>query len=184
MKYLFDLYGVLLKTQSDQAKRDMEKVLGTDESMWPVYWQLRPDFDAGRVSEEQYWEQVRKALKLQPFDIQSAIEVDYEGWMRPDEAVIERVSTIKGKGLLSNIPKGLAKRVLQKHTWLQDFDALALSWEIGVEKPHPRAYEIALQRLGATPEETLFFDDNEDNVRAARELGIQATLFTGIEVLK
>ncbi|MEJ5998058.1 HAD family hydrolase [Corynebacterium sp. H130] len=184
MTYLFDLYGVLLKTQSDQALRDLESVLNTDESLWPVYWEYRPDFDAGRVSEEEYWELVRAKLDLEPFDVQKAIEVDYAGWLEADEEMVERVKTLKPKGLLSNIPEGLAKKVLEKHTWLQDFDAIAMSCEIGVEKPQREAYEIALQRLKAKPEETHFFDDNEANVQAAKELGINATLFTGIEVLK
>lgn len=184
MKYLFDLYGVLLKTQTDQALRNLEEVLGCGPELWPVYWQFRGDFDAGRVSEEEYWELVRAELNLPAFDVKQAIEVDYAGWLEEDPEMVERVKSIKPKGLLSNIPAGLARRVLDKHTWLQEFDAIAMSCDIGVEKPNSKAYEIALEMLGATPEETLFFDDNEANVNAARELGIQAVLFTGIEDLK
>lgn len=183
MTYLFDLYGVLLKTQSEQALRDLENVLGCGEELWPVYWEYRGDFDAGRVSEEEYWELVRAKLQLEPFDVAKAIEVDYAGWLEADEEMVERVKTLTPKGLLSNIPAGLAKKVKEKHTWLQDFDAVAMSCDIGVEKPQARAYEIALEMLGAKPEETYFFDDNEANVEAAKKLGIQATLFTGIEVL-
>lgn len=183
MKYLFDLYGVLLKTQSEQALRNLEDVLGTDERLWPVYWEFRPDFDAGRVSEEEYWELVRAKLELPAFDVQRAIEVDYAGWLDADEEMVAKVADLQPKGLLSNIPEGLAKRVLAKHTWLKDFDAISMSYEIGVEKPQPEAYKIALERLGATPEETYFFDDNPDNVAAAKELGLDARLFTSIEDL-
>lgn len=184
MKYLFDLYGVLLKTQTDEALRALEQVLGCGEELWPVYWEYRGDFDAGRVSEEDYWELVCTRLGLEPFDVAKAIEVDYDGWLEADEEMVERVKGIKPKGLLSNIPKGLAEKVLAKHTWLQDFDAISMSYEIGVEKPQARAYEIALERLNAKPEETYFFDDNAANVQAAKELGINAVLFTGIEDLK
>ena len=47
-------------------------------------------------------------------------------------------------------------------------------------KPHPEAFEIALKLAGdPEPEETLFVDDLEVNLNAARELGIQTVRVSG-----
>ncbi len=52
--------------------------------------------------------------------------------------------------------------------------AAHLSFLAGARKPHPAFYVAALRQLGARPEETLFLDDAEENVAAARALGIEA----------
>ena len=49
-----------------------------------------------------------------------------------------------------------------------------LSHEENMMKPDPRIYEIALKRLKSTAPETLFLDDLEENVVAARDVGLRA----------
>jgi len=50
-------------------------------------------------------------------------------------------------------------------------------------KPHPEAFEIALKLAGGTaPAETLFVDDLEVNLDAARKLGIQTLRVSAREV--
>jgi putative hydrolase of the HAD superfamily len=53
------------------------------------------------------------------------------------------------------------------------FDDVIDSSEVGVRKPNPRIYELALERLGVTdPARAVFLDDFEPNVVAARRLGL------------
>jgi putative hydrolase of the HAD superfamily len=54
---------------------------------------------------------------------------------------------------------------------------IIISAEEGIIKPDPRIYQIALERLGADPETTLFIDDYPPNVEAAREMGMKAVHF-------
>lgn len=50
-------------------------------------------------------------------------------------------------------------------------------------KPHPEAFEIALKLVGGPePAETLFVDDLETNLDAARALGIQTLRVSGLRV--
>jgi putative hydrolase of the HAD superfamily len=50
-------------------------------------------------------------------------------------------------------------------------------------KPHPEAFEIALKLAGGPqPEDTLFVDDLEVNLDAARALGIQTLRVSSVEV--
>ena len=55
------------------------------------------------------------------------------------------------------------------------FDFVVDSSSVGVRKPDPRIFEIALQRLGSVASgQVVFLDDYQANVDAARELGLQA----------
>lgn len=54
------------------------------------------------------------------------------------------------------------------------FDFVVDSSAVGVRKPDPRIFEIALAQLsGLAPEEVVFLDDYQANVDAARALGMQ-----------
>lgn len=57
------------------------------------------------------------------------------------------------------------------------FDAVLDSSELGVRKPDPRIFELALARIGGVPaERCVFLDDYEGNVVAARRLGMAGLL--------
>ena len=56
-------------------------------------------------------------------------------------------------------------------------DEMIISAEEGIVKPDERIYQIALDKLGVEPEETVFLDDLRVNVEAARQLGIKAVQF-------
>lgn len=54
------------------------------------------------------------------------------------------------------------------------FKGTVFSCDAGLLKPDPAIYQLLLDRHGLKPEETLFFDDSDRNVEAARALGIHA----------
>ena len=53
-----------------------------------------------------------------------------------------------------------------------------------VMKPDHRIFELALDRFGIKAEETVFIDDNPNNVKAANELGTHGILFQSRERLE
>ena len=66
----------------------------------------------------------------------------------------------------------------------REFDATYLSHEMGVMKPDRRAYERVLAHERVAPHDTVFIDDNADNVAAAHALGIEAYRCSGIEAVR
>ncbi|MXZ77955.1 MAG: HAD family phosphatase [Acidimicrobiia bacterium] len=57
------------------------------------------------------------------------------------------------------------------------FDAVIDSSAVGMRKPDPRIYQLALDQLGvSSPETSSFLDDFEPNVAAARKLGMHGIL--------
>ena len=57
------------------------------------------------------------------------------------------------------------------------FDGEVVSCEELVVKPERRIYEILLERYALQPAETLFIDDRDANILAARALGINGFRF-------
>jgi epoxide hydrolase-like predicted phosphatase len=58
------------------------------------------------------------------------------------------------------------------------FDEYVLSYEVGLMKPDPRIYEIALEKAKARAGECVFIDDLEENIEAAAKMGIHTIHFT------
>jgi 2-haloacid dehalogenase len=61
--------------------------------------------------------------------------------------------------------------------FLEEFDGILLSGQVGISKPDPAIFRLFLERFALTAESTVFIDDSPANVAVARSLGIGALLF-------
>lgn len=59
------------------------------------------------------------------------------------------------------------------------FEKIIASHVVGLAKPDYSIYLYALQELNVKPENTVFIDDNEVNVLAAKKVGMKACLAKG-----
>ena len=64
------------------------------------------------------------------------------------------------------------------------FEVAISSHHVGLSKPDPAIYRVALDRLRVSPDAVVFFDDLEPNVIAASELGIRAFQVEGVEEVR
>lgn len=72
------------------------------------------------------------------------------------------------------------RAVLEHHGVLPHFSALVFSDEIGVSKPHPKAFGTALAALQAAPSEAVHIGDLErTDIAGAHAAGMRSILFTG-----
>jgi putative hydrolase of the HAD superfamily len=188
---VFDLFGVIARTQTEEAKRRIEELAGVaGPAFWEAYWAGRPAYDAGQRGTD-YWAQVGERLnvRLAPDAIAALVEADLESWTEVDDVMVELVTELAGQGrpigLLSNIIADLVPVFEKRHGhWLRLFTARTYSCRIGVAKPDPRAYLLCAEQLGVGPRDVLFFDDNKRNVVAARETGMTAEVFTSPEKVR
>jgi putative hydrolase of the HAD superfamily len=56
--------------------------------------------------------------------------------------------------------------------WVDMFDAVVISGEVGMRKPEPRIYHHALDLLSLPAQACVFVDDVPANVQAAEQLGM------------
>lgn len=67
---------------------------------------------------------------------------------------------------------------LNEFPYLRLFDGRIVSGEVKCVKPEPEIYRILLDTYHLTANECLFIDDRAENVQGARNMGIEAVLFT------
>jgi putative hydrolase of the HAD superfamily len=71
-------------------------------------------------------------------------------------------------GLLSN---SWGRQAYPRHLFIELFDDVVISCEVGMRKPEERIFLLAAGRLGLAPAECVFIDDTGGNVAAAAALG-------------
>jgi putative hydrolase of the HAD superfamily len=85
---------------------------------------------------------------------------------------------------LNNEPKELNEYRIQKYQLHNFFDAFVSSCEVGMRKPDPGIFRLALGIAQAQPDECLYFDDRPMLVEAAKREGIHAHHHTSFEYTK
>jgi len=63
----------------------------------------------------------------------------------------------------------------------EHFDAIVESAKVGLRKPDPRIYELACQRLDASPHECVFLDDLGINLKPAKSMGMATIKVTSAD---
>lgn len=85
---------------------------------------------------------------------------------------------------LTNWSRETFHHARERFDFLDRFEEILVSGELGVAKPDPRIFEMLLAKAALPAEEVLFVDDRRDNVEAARGLGIDALAFTDAQTLR
>lgn len=85
---------------------------------------------------------------------------------------------------INNEPKELNEYRIKKYNLHNFFDAFVSSCEVGMRKPDPGIFRLALGIAQAKPDECLYFDDREMLVEAAKKEGIHAHHHTSFESTK
>jgi 2-haloacid dehalogenase len=72
----------------------------------------------------------------------------------------------------------------ERFAFLDWFETILVSAEVGLIKPDPAIFKLLLARIGRTPAECVYIDDNARNVVAATRLGFDAITFEGVARLR
>lgn len=97
--------------------------------------------------------------------------------------VVETLATLKGCGFKLGVITNTRTPGPVKRRWLDErgvrvpWDCFASSFEVGVEKPHPRIYQIALEQCSVSPAESLLFGHNTGELAGARGVGMMTAAF-------
>lgn len=85
---------------------------------------------------------------------------------------------------INNEPKELNDYRIKKFKLHNCYDAFISSCEVGIRKPDPRIFKLAMGIAMAAPEQCYYFDDRPMLVEAAARLGINAFHHKGFESSK
>lgn len=85
-----------------------------------------------------------------------------------------RIHGIK-TGIVSNIYTIIAK-ILRLMGDYDGFEPVILSSDVGLDKPDPAIYRLAIEKTGVKAGEIIFVDNRTDNIKAASDIGMQTVL--------
>lgn len=188
---IFDLGGVLAANgrQSDVSARFPAEHAETVRTIFMGPYHDDTDhpwhrLERGEISMDDMREQVGRMLAEAGVELPSMTR-DSDGapggWaFRPNEPVIELVGRLRQHGIRTGVLTNNVAEMRPLWRSMVDFDALfddiVDSSEVGLRKPNPAIYQLALDRLGAAAGSTAFLDDVASNVEAAARLGITGIL--------
>ena len=86
--------------------------------------------------------------------------------------------------IFSNAPKFAIDFLKQKTPIFKYSNGEMYSYEENILKPDKKIYLSLLKKYNLKPEESVFIDDNPNNIRVARELGIHGIIFKDLEQCK
>ncbi len=176
---IFDLGGVVLGSPLHAIAR-FEKERGIlDGFVNRLVVETAPDgawsrLERGELSIEEFYrdfdaECVARGHLLPAADMMEAIHTS----SRPRPEMLKALERLREYGLttaaLTNNWKSDGK---DRHGLRPYFDVFIESSVVGLRKPDPRIYELALERIGVTAEEAVFLDDIGGNLKTARAMGI------------
>jgi putative hydrolase of the HAD superfamily len=188
---ILDYGQVLAHSATPEDFGRMAKILNSSFETFYALWQnTRDPYDRGDFTPEEYWlklaAQANSSIDRSQMEILRNVEIEI--WSHLDQGMLDWVSQLRAAGiktgLLSNMPRDLVAYLRANCEWMENFVFKTFSSEVRMIKPDPAIYEHTLHGLGVSASESLFVDDREINIQAARALGIHAIQFSSIAQLK
>ncbi len=186
---VFDLGGVLIDWNPRYLYRKMFN--GDEQEMayflsavCPMDW--NETMDAGKPFAQAVQERIDLFPQYEPY-----IRAYHGRWVEMVGGEIEEtipvLARVKERGYplfaLSNWSAETFALVKNRFQFLDWFDEVVISGEVGAAKPDRKIFDVFLQRVGRPANHCLFIDDNKRNIEAAQMLGFQTIHFTGAQKL-
>jgi putative hydrolase of the HAD superfamily len=186
---LFDLGNVVLPFDVMRLAKRLTNYthLSADEIvafLWNDH--IADNFETGKMSPSHYFEHVSLLCQFRGLTFAEFVPI-FNEIFDEDFGVAELIASLKKNyklGLISNTNAIHVAHILENYPVLTHFERHWWSNEAGVRKPNPKIYHMALSYFSVDPEEAVFIDDLHTNIQSARQLGINAIHYKGLEPLK
>ena len=190
-KILFlDIGGVLLTNGwGHESRQKAAAEFGFDyESMNALHEIAFDIYEAGHMSLDEY---LNTILFYEPRSFTKEAFVNFmlqQSQPLPQtlDWLIEWKKTKPGLRIFSinNEPKDLQVYRVKTFNLMRLYDAFICSCDVGMRKPDPRIYQLAMDVAGAAPKECVYVDDREVLVRAGSMMGIASWQHKNLEETK
>lgn len=180
---IFDMGGVLLRTEDPTPRAKLAAQYGLSVSaLENLVFSSESSIRAerGEISEQEHWAWVCTQLGLPPSAIQD-LQTQFWAGDRLDSDLIAFIKSLRPHiktALLSNAWTGTRQIVEARYGFLDAFNVVIFSAEVGMRKPEAAIFHHILQQLQVAPHEAIFVDDLLPNIEGARQVGLHAIHFT------
>jgi len=165
------------RASSAQAARELARALFHHPD-----WQR---FDRGAIAEHDLVSRTSERLGLQGAAVSALLE-GIESHLTPVPATVALLERLCQRRrdqsdvrllYLSNMPVRFARLLERRHTLTDWFEGGVFSGDVHLAKPEPGIYQLLQHRYALDPAQTVFIDDLQANVDAARGLGWRGIRF-------
>lgn len=185
---IFDWGGVFSPLTFFEHTQEWEERLGLargtlNQVLWGRAWR---QLEIGAIPPEAFDDHVARGLNLPDREAVYQFYQQYYANDHVDPRVVAAVRGLRGHyrvGLLTNAFPGHAGMMRERYGLdpQVEFDLYVNSADVGLAKPDPAIYRLALDRLGVAADEAVFLDDMVRNTDAAQILGMHTVVFTDAE---
>ncbi len=187
----FDIGGVLIDIHPGHTYQYISDCVDIDKSIiekrFP--WQPHDEYEKGIINDREWFFAVKESLP-EPCCLK---ESDFwKAWrllLGKEKQTQNILRDLRGKyrlWLLSNTnPRHIQDEIEKKYLFPKLIDGAIYSFEVGVRKPDKAIYKIAMKKANVNKaHESLFIDDLYENVRAAKNIGMNSIHFKSTQQLK
>jgi len=180
---IWDMGGVLVRTEDQTRRQAWEQKLGLKPGeLHDIVFKndISDKASRGEASEEEIWKWVQQQLELSE-EALTELRSDFFAGDSVDPILLEYIRSLKSgclTGMITNAWPGIRHWLTEIWKVADAFDSIIVSAEVGLIKPGPEIYHLALDQLGVLPGEAVFIDDLIENIHGAEAVGMKAVLFT------
>ena len=187
---LFDLGGVVVHADSDRLIHHAAQLAGKpfEEVQQTVYHdELLLPFELGRIRPEAYYDGLKTKLKLR-WTYEQFVRAWNDIFAENEDVtwVLRRLRERHKLVALTNTNALHIEHLKATMPSLELFHDLIASCDVGLRKPDPLIYQLALERSGLNerPQAVVYIDDRPDLVEAGRSVGLMAIRFKNAQQLE
>ena len=184
---IFDVGGVLIRTHSRAGREKWAKRLGLDAGAFEKFvfnGESGRQAQLGQKTTQAHWRWLGDYFGLDESSL-AEMQHDFFAGDTLNESLLAYVQRLRQAGyrlgILSNFMDDARHVWTEIYPFIQYFDVLVISAEVGLLKPDPRIYRLAVSRMGVEVEEALFVDDFMENIEGAQQVGLATVHFTDPE---
>jgi putative hydrolase of the HAD superfamily len=174
---ILDMYGVIVKqTGGDFVPYVQQSFpdLKPEEIYIPWF-----KADVGELTSLEVWEKLGFKGDIE------RIEKEYLDTMEINDGFLDFISSVNKNykmAIISNDSSRWSKFIREKFDVNKHFDVISISGDLKIQKPDERIFELTIEQLGCRAEDCLYVDDREENLEAARKVGMNVVLFNSRNV--
>ena len=197
MKFVFDFGGVVFNWKPAVLLQQVLPHHAVDEASArdcaaAIFQGFHPTsdwalFDQGGIEPEDLAHRIATRTGLTPDEVRTVIEA-IPPHLVPDAGTVALMDELRGQGhqiyYLSNMPAGYADELERSHHFFDWFEDGIFSARVGQIKPNADIFETAVRQFATAGVPTVFIDDVQHNIDAARHHGWQGIRFESAQQVR
>lgn len=181
---IFDVGGVLIRTHSRAGREKWAAKLGLAPWEFEEFvfsGESGRQAQMGQKTSATHWRWLGDYFQLPEAEL-TQMRRDFFAGDTINEPLVEHIKRLRlagyRTGLLSNFTDSARRVWTEVYPFIDYFDGIVISAEVGLMKPDPKIYCLAAESVGVQVTEVLFVDDFAENIEGAKAVGMQTLHFT------